>query len=325
MSDLLVTAIGAMSPIGFDAVQTALSFRAGLRPIAPVPFKDEAGDQIGAIFNASFPTDLIGDERLIELAKPALTESLVGAMEGERMPLVLALDEGRDILGELVEGAGRIDLSRSETIRAGHAGFGVAIDRAGQLLESGAEEVMVGAVASYCDPFVLRKLDKEFAIQSRRAGNGFVPSEAAVFARVRRPKSGAGGICRVRAVRCGKEPTIGTELPNCGEAMTSLLATLEEVVEAPVGWVLTDANGEPHRSRELSLLLTRSRRVIDPDGDIVAMGRVLGDVASASMGLGFVVAAMTLHLKGGGAQPALVLGHAESGERAVLLLGAAGG
>lgn len=329
MTELVVTAIGAVTPVGFDAVQTATLLRAGVRPIRRLPFEDALGEPIGAVFQWSLPLSLIGEERLLELARPALDDVLSGAPTSAKpsapAPLVLALDEGYDILAELIDDThGGVDASASETLRAGHAGFGFALARAAELLDAGAHEVIVGAVASYCDPLVLRKLDAEFAILSRRSADGFVPSEAAVFARVRRPKSGAVSSCRVRAVRCGRETTIGTERPNCAEEITRLVQSLEGEIDSPLSWVLTDANGEPHRGRELSLLLSRCPRLIDSThGDIVALGRVLGDVGAASMGLAFAFAAQLTMLRGNAAVPALLIGHADSGERAAVLVSGA--
>ncbi|HTJ83034.1 MAG TPA: hypothetical protein VL400_15040 [Polyangiaceae bacterium] len=323
MTVVVIVALGAVTPVGLSAAQTALVVRATVRPVHELPFDDALGESIGGCFVPSISHDIVGDERLVALAAPALREVMAQPPVEAKLPLVLAVGRaGAAMPRELLEtdGARGCDASAVTVLRAGHAGFGYALAEAARRIEDGADEVLVGAVDSYCDPFILRALDKEFAILSRRSPQGFVPSEAAVFARVTKKGRLAASLATVIA-RVDVEPTAASGEPNVAVAMTRLVASFGEHLREPARWLVTDVNGEPHRSRELTLVETRSDHVIARDATSVGIGVSLGDVGAASLGVATVLVAGLSAMGVAPSMPALLLGAADSGERAAILVG----
>ena len=321
MIELDIIALGAVTPVGLSASQTALLLRAKVRPVHEVPFRDALGESLGACFVPMFPDDMVGDERLVALAAPALREVMTYPPVAQKLPLVLAVGHATDAMPrELLEtaSAAGIDASAITVLRAGHAGFGYALREAARRIEGGAVEVVVGAIDSHCEPFSLRKLDEEFAVLSRRSPNGFVPSEAAIFIRVKKAGVHPASMATIKSVAIGVEETVKAGEPNLAAALTELVHASSQ--GTPMRWLVSDVNGEPHRSREVTLVETRCPEVIARDGEHLALGCTLGDVGAASMGLATVLVSSLAHADVAPSLPALVIGASETGERAVLVI-----
>jgi 3-oxoacyl-[acyl-carrier-protein] synthase-1 len=337
-----IVGVGARGPLGLNALQVVMGARAGTMEPRRTPFTDKHGNSIGAVRARFLPDDLVGYDRLVALAVPALREAaraLVPGAFAPPYPLFLALAEagrpdddsrfGPEILADLARRSGLpIDLERSVVVRAGHAGVGLALELAALRLAEGGRPraYLVGGVDSYYHPAVLAWLDAECRLHAGTAGNGLVPSEGAAFAVVTAAAedSAARALARVAAVASGREDTVGTAAPNLATAMTRAVRAAATLAGGgPIRWLVTDVNGERHRISELAKVQIRSRDLLAEDARHDALPDDLGDVGAASGAL--LLAAACVHFRAGSAPASRVLIalHAEAHERAVLVLDAA--
>jgi 3-oxoacyl-[acyl-carrier-protein] synthase-1 len=331
VSELAVWSLGASSPLGIDARQTTLFWRAGKANPRGTPFRDKTGVSVGAIRQERLPDDLVGYERMLALAIPALEEALASAPAhtvGERKTvLLLSLPEpyegederiGARLLVELAA-AHRLDLDdRSAAVRVGRAGVTALLGRAQMF--GGDVRVIVGGVDSYYDGARIATLDNGYRLLSERSGNGFIPSEAAAFACVApRTKRAAGEVplATVRFVATGEEDLDGPPVAAC---LTKLLA--DPRIPSPVPWMLTDMNGERHRLKELTYATMRNRVRVDQDATVTQhVPSELGDVGAASGAVFLVLATLGMRLGFSKADSALVVTCSEGRPRGVFLVG----
>jgi 3-oxoacyl-[acyl-carrier-protein] synthase-1 len=293
---LTIIGSGATSPCGLDARQSALFARAA--KLAPRAY-DLGGDsrrRVGTARVRRIADDVIGTERLLRLAIPALREARATAgLDPETpIPAFVSLPEARvwgdkeerriagTWLDELAHKSEvKIDLARSETIRIGHAGFALALEHA---LARG-EPALVGGVDSYHHPDVLADLEQNFRLLSESAHAGLVPSEAAAFLVVapkpngRTPPRGT-----VLAAAAGNELPKTWEEPRIAELLTDLVVKVSASLQSrPLRWVLTDVNGERQRSKERDYLCFRVRELIDVTGtQETRLARETGDCGAAT-------------------------------------------
>ena len=168
MSELSVWSIGASSPLGLDARQTALFWRAGKADPRGTRFRDKTGVSVGAVRSANLSDDTVGYERMLALAIPALEEVLSAAppqLRSEKTILLLSLPElyeGEDeriatrLLFDLAKAVNLSLDDRSAVVRLGRAGFAALLGRA-QLY--GDIRAIIGGVDSYYDAARMATLD----------------------------------------------------------------------------------------------------------------------------------------------------------------------
>lgn len=322
--------IGARAPLGLSALQVAMGARARKRLPRGTPFRDKRAAEIGACVCDDLDSALHGYDRLVALAAPALREALVGVgnveIDAAPAPLVIAAPEpGRPdddprlsqaIATDIARHAGiSIDEGRSSVVRAGHAGFAFALRWAMELSRS-SPLVIVGAVDSYFHPDVLRWLDDGCRLHSLEAENGIVPSEGAAFAVLSRTRSPVAAVIHCET---GEEPSVLSGEPNVAATMTRLVhRAIEAAPGGRISWVLSDLNGEDHRTHEWSLVAIRAR--LREDCQEWRPADDLGDVGAASGAL-YLTLAATLFAAGCAPGPsALIALHAEGAERGVFVL-----
>jgi 3-oxoacyl-[acyl-carrier-protein] synthase-1 len=326
-----VTGIGARTPAGLTALQLAMATRAGAITPAPTPFVDRRGRPVGLAMVGGLPTTLQGYERMVELCAPALREAAV-ALEHRGAPLVVAVPEaGRPdddprLDGSLPSALARrcelpIDLDRSVTVRAGHAGVALAARHAAELLARGTPEVIVGGVDSFVHEDVLRWLDEGYRLHATGVENGLVPSEGAAFFVLRhdgpRGAQGPEPLGRLTHATAGVEPSVGAGEPNLASAATTLgRAIVEATGRCP--WVVCDVNGERHRVREWQMLALRE--LWADDVVELRLPERLGDVGAASGAVAAVVAAALWRAGAAPAASCTVVLSSEGAERGVLRL-----
>jgi 3-oxoacyl-[acyl-carrier-protein] synthase I len=304
----VILGVGISSPLGLDARQTALVFRA--RKLAPEKFAfgSQGGGSLGNVRSKRLPDSLVGRDRLIELAVPALAEAMraLPSNPGQPLPMFLALPPrraeaeqplGADFLEALAKRAQvTIAPESSEPFPIGHAGFATALDRAITFLSAAAVPAplqglpfgrlgakppepaardkpkptyaIVGGVDSYHDPAVLEALDKERRVNGRGVWDGFVPSEAAAFAVIALPNVNLPIAGRILGVGLGMERPDDPQNPPIAEVTTELARSIVANLRTPAPWVLSDVNGERHRVKEWSFVRLRNREAFD-DGATV--------------------------------------------------------
>jgi 3-oxoacyl-[acyl-carrier-protein] synthase I len=332
-----ILSVGARSPLGLSALQTSLIWRSGKLVPSPLEWKNSRGHRIGSVRMACLPDDLVGTARLAALAAPALREAVLGAGDRARgAPILLATGEvkpGFDDAPSLetamsiaLDAGLTFDRQKSAVVGLGHAGFGLLLERAVDLVgRGGAPAVIVGAVDSYHHPDCMKWLDESFRLHAEGSENGIIPSEGAAFVVV--APTTAGGMARVSAVACGLED--GHEegaAPDIGHALCEVVRRAAVGAGArPVSWLLTDMNGERHRVRRWSFVKIRNKAILDPEQTVVFDGPdEMGDPGAALGGLLAVHACVgfaTGHAEG--LSSAMVGLSSEARERAAFVLEAA--
>ncbi|MFO0758399.1 MAG: hypothetical protein U0359_18045 [Byssovorax sp.] len=335
---------GARSPLGLTLLELAMAVRAAKMEPRSTAYTDKRHVLIGDVRCACLPDELVGYERLVALAAPALREAAAG-LPGP-FPLVLALPEaGRadddprfsaEILGDLARlGDVPIDLGRSLVLRAGHAGGGMAVEAALLLLRGqGSSErppvVLVGGVDSYHHPGVLYALDAECRLHSAGAVDGFVPGEAAAFVALALPEPGAKKerklpppLAAVLAAESAREETVGTDEPNLDVALTRLVRSVASAAgEPPLAWALTDGNGEQHRIRAWTRVSIRNNDWLPESTLHQTLVEEMGDVGAAIGPLLLCVASAFFRAGCAPARRVLCALSSEGAERSALLLDA---
>jgi 3-oxoacyl-[acyl-carrier-protein] synthase-1 len=337
----VITGVGARSPLGLDALQVTLCARAGKIEPRPTAFLDSRNYPIGDVRALCLRDDLHGFERLVELAVPALREAAatLGPRRAAgdarlRPPILLTLpeagraDDDARLGPAFVETIAKraeipVDLARSEVIRAGHAGFAIALARAAALLrEREVHAVLVGGVDSYHHPGVLASLDEGYRLHAPAVSDGFVPSEGAAFVLLeplRVSDAAVRPLARLVLAGATREETVATGAPNLAEAMTRLARGAAEVA-GPLGWILTDINGERHRVREWTMVQMRIDDLVEEGARVERWVEELGDAGAATGALLAVLACMQWQVGCAPAGAALVALHSESPERGVVIL-----
>lgn len=317
-----LSALGARSPVGLNAEQTAMGIRFSHLAPRPTRFRDSFEQQVAMSLLSALPPELEGIERMVALAVPALSECLARdrlttSATAQARPIVLlgcpaprpgfaASDAGK-LLAAIV-GEARIDAcpDRSAAFAVGHAGFAVALERAlKELPGAHGAPVLVGCVDSYHDAEAVAFHDAELRLFSGRTPDGFVPAEGAGFVAVR-----AGGASRAHPfgeivlAASDLERTVAEGTPNLARAATELVARAAQALTdggaigprvsrepRPLGWYLRTTNREQHRAREERFVATRLPQLFDPDETRVdELAEHIGDAGAASGALLAVLA-----------------------------------
>jgi 3-oxoacyl-[acyl-carrier-protein] synthase I len=298
----------------------------------PSEFFDRRRDRIGLCRAVGIPSGVYGFARMLALSAPALAEACAGVALPEPPPVVLALPEaGRpdddarlttDLIPAIAAKSGvEIDVRRSRIVRAGHAGFAIALTLCEAMLASSPEGsmVLVGGVDSYWHPNVAAWLDEEHRLHGLEAEEGFIPSEGAAFARVAARGRALSPLAVVTEIRTGKEERVGEEEPVTAGTMTRMLRSIVEAPgRDPAGWVLSDVNGERHRLKEWERVA--SRGLLADRAVHQRLPDVMGDLGAAT---GSMMVALACAWWRAGCAPlptALGVLHADSGERGAFLL-----
>lgn len=323
-----IVSLGARCPLGLNSLQIAMCVRAKKHEPRSSSFVDKQNQPIGVCLTGGLPKNLVGFERMLGLAGPALSEATEGLTLETSAPLVLALPEagrpddaprfGERFLEALALRSGiAVDHASSRIVRSGHAGVAYALEAAAALLTDGAEAVIVGGVDSYYHPGVLASLDDAYRLHALGVEDGFTPSEGAAFFVLERGAKRSLG--RVKRVATAKEHGPNDETPNIGAAMTDLVGRLTGGGE-PFAWVMTDNNGERHRAREWAMVSVRGG--IANDAEHHRLVAELGDVGAASGAL-FLAVACRHWAVGCAPSPRLLVAlHSEAGERGAFEVGA---
>ena len=328
MTELQVLSVGASTPLGLDARQTAFMLRACKGEPRSSPFRGLDGNTLGTMRCHRMADTVFGYERYLELAVPALREALdaTDAEETTRPgPIVLLLSAPSAFVGEderisshlLMDVAKAADVEldpRSAMVRLGHAGFAALLGRVSMF--SGDVRVVVGGVDSYHDAARLRALDEGFRIQSNRSEYGFVPSEGAAFAcvRVAAKKQAVAPLATIKFVATAEEPE--GDLVHA-KALTGLLRDPRMPSEVP--WVVWDLNHDEQRYREWVFATGRNRHVktAPTKGTVDQLHRDLGDVGAATGALYLTWVTMALRYRFAPHQGALVVTSSDGPERGI--------
>lgn len=334
-----ILSVGARGPLGLDARQFALALRACKLAPRPIRIGRDPSHDVGSVRAACIDDDVWGFDRLVELGGPALAEAVETApvVLPEKLRAIVAAPDprpepdkrmGRALLEALGKRAGvSIDLAQSSVVFGGHAGFGVALERAVAESLATHQPVVVGAVDSYHDQTALAWLEREHRLHGPLCRDGFIPAEGAAFAVVAAGSSIRGGLARIAAIATGvDESDESSDDPRIAVAMTDVVRRATEALPpGPLEWVHIDCNGERHRAKEWSFVTVRLRERFDPEVTRVVRPYLeAGDCGAATGALVAATLCMAWDVGGAAASRSLVALHADGPARAAFVLEAPG-
>jgi 3-oxoacyl-[acyl-carrier-protein] synthase-1 len=332
----LVVRVGARCPVGLSSLEVAMCVRACKLEPRSSALLDRNGRAVGTARARWLDDELTGFDRLVALAAPALAEAARGLPAAA--PLVLALaapgradDDARyggEIVAALAKASGvDVEVGCSEVVRSGNAGFAGALQSAARKLAAGTPAVLVGGVDGFNHPDVLRWLDDERRLHAPGTDDGIVPSEGAAFVLLSTAAAlpsiaSAPAIASLQHVGVGIETSAdGDEAPSSGRAITDELRRGLPFAErhGPIGWILSDVNGEHHRVREWSIAEVRLGEALRAAHHDQLVGE-LGDVGAAIGPLSLAIACTWLAVGCAPARSALLTLASDGPERAVVVV-----
>jgi 3-oxoacyl-[acyl-carrier-protein] synthase-1 len=339
---MAIVGVGARTHTGRDALSATLTWRAGRCIPRESSLIDRVGEPIALCRARALPDDLLGPDRLVALATPALLEALDDAKLPRDAPISLHLGlpaeteprahriDSALFLRSIAEATGlaippRRAATYAEGRAAGLAALAGAIDR----LRVGAEErVVVGAVDSAFDPGLLEALDAEFRLHSLTAENGFLPGEGAAFLVVERAGRAGAGRARahVAAVQIEREPRpFGHAEPSLGLALSLAVRRVLEGARGTLRWAMTDVVNERHRIDEWVYASARAHRSLATDSRHDQPLLTTGDLGAASGVVLAAFAAMSFSVGSAPDDRVLLAASSDGNLRAAALLTAGDG
>ncbi len=345
---IVISAVGAVSPVGHSAPISYTSVRSGLSRMGVSPelrIRDARGKLMPVVCAcATGVTD--GHRRFLRLHRlavrawsEALAQARLQAQDLGHTHIYLCLAEperpGMDdrALTELVrkscQALGLPDLSaRTAVGQHGQAGPLMALQTAARAVASGAcAQAFVAGVDSYLDELTLQWLHDTGRLKTDDNAKGFVPGEAAAFLLVERLSAAQARhvqpLAQVLGVGSAMESqTIYDKKPSTGEALTQAIRAARQTVPAGrvPSLVCCDLNGERYRAQEWGLVLSRALGQ-DAPGTLWHAADCMGDTGAASGALHLILGAMALARQHAGGDAALVWAASDDGERGAVMLG----
>ena len=306
MSEVLVIATSARTPVGLTMRSSAAAVRAGISRISDHPFMiDRNGEAVQAALDPLLPPELMGNERLRSLATPAL-ESVLGRLteagvEGVNIPLALAAPNGRGpdpedgysfLASAMVETGAQLEYALvPRPAESGHAGTLAAIAQMAWEIQAGRHAIaIVGGVDSYLDADSIDWLESDRKLLSEGVRGGFIPGEGAGFVVLagsdflrRNPHVGALGVLQGAGV-AEETNLINTNDINTGVGLALALRralTPAKLEPARPVTVYCDVNGERYRSEEWAFAVLKCGGLVQ-DSAYSAPSDCWGDLGAAS-------------------------------------------
>ena len=347
--DIAITAIGAISPVGASGEQTCASIRAGITRFSEhVWFEgtpnDPEWDERLPLTAASVETldpFIDGEERLMQLAIPALTEILKNAKlkraHLKKCALLLALPQtdtgtkslklGAEFVRTLCKRTGLDHFATISTSQAGHAGVFILLEQAAKLLNDGSIDFcIVGGIESYLLEERLDFLDQNRRIRTDRNVDGFIPGEAAAMVllerRVSAEQRGMPVSATISSAVFENEPqTIHSDRASTGAGLATVLSRVFTTGAASrAEWIYCDLNGESYRAFEWGVIRSRCSTLLGDMRKLVHPADCVGDVGAATGALLLACAQQAFKRGYAAAHEALLWVGSDSGLRSALIV-----
>jgi 3-oxoacyl-[acyl-carrier-protein] synthase I len=339
----VVASIGARTPLGRDALSTAMLLRTGMPAMSHAPLCDSAGEAITMCFDPTQPPFAGAGERAGALASAALEEALAAwgpATPSLRARVVLCLDAepnggGAARGGAVVEALTArsrhlMPESTLEICARGAAGAAFALPGALAALSSHEiDAVVLGGAHSDYDPEAIAELERSGRLFSPQNLDALIPGESAAFAVLTREDVARRVGLEPRARLCAVGSAVdAVRLDNDESAYAAkgLTSAVKQAVEQlgpdeRVGWGLCDHTFELHRIREWQAMMTRTHASWGEPLSIDAPAQRIGHLGAAALPL-FVVLGAEGFRRGFAPAPILLaFAGSDGGERGAILLG----
>ena len=341
MIDLAVKACACVTHVGLSAPATCAAIRCGLNAFAETRFMDTNGQWITAA-EVPLSTPWRGRAKLTHMAAPAVKEALTGIDPDtiQEIPLLLCLAEpdrpGRipkqdELLIADIEQETGFRFNPSSTIIPKGRVSGVwAIEKASKLLsDSRCRYCLVVGVDTYLTSATLTAYAKEDRILTEDNSDGFIPGEAGCAVLLTRSVTTPDAPIVIKGIGFGLETAhIRSEDPLRGDGMVLAVKNALSMTGQNLGdfdFRICDVSGEQYYFKEAALTLARVLRARKETFDIWHPAECIGETGAAIVPAILAVASAAVskkYAKGNG-----ILCHFanDDGQRAALLLNAAGG
>jgi 3-oxoacyl-[acyl-carrier-protein] synthase I len=356
MSDVAITGLHVVCPVGLTAAHACAAIRAGVSRVAaydgyvcippegPLAALDEGPEPIMAGLVPLGADDLDGSGRLSKLALLTLqgivSEAGLRRQDLQRTALLVCLPApdgpvaswtlGPDFTHRLCALAGIATWAKVVTLAAGPAGALRAMDAARLLLaEAQVDFCLVLMVDSLIDSDRLAALDEAWRLRSLRNPDGFLPGEAGAAVLLERKaaaeRRGASLLGVVGRMSTATEPgTVKSERWSSSKGLCAAISPLLDGPQGEVGrYVLCDLNGESYRSQEWGVTQSALARELPPMEALVHPAQSIGDAGTAMAGVLIACACESFVHGYAPAKAALLWAGCDGGERTALVVRAA--
>jgi len=346
---VVITAMGAFSPVGGNAEQTAAAIKAGVAAFSEYPYldctsQDPGWDEDLPMHVAAVPAidpSVQGAERFTQLAIPPLTEVLSKAklmrQSLAKTGLLIAIPQFNEVtvklgldkqwLPQLCQRTG-LTLKLAEVETQGRVGVFSQIAKAIPLLQGGVlEQCIVGGVDTHLLIPHLDLLDQCWRLKSARNVDGFTPGEAAVMlileTEAHAIARGSKPLAVISGLGVGQEDEIFlSEKASSGQGLTAAIRQAVAGISHnhSVARLYCDFNGESYYAFEIGLIKSRLGSLFSGEGELAHPADCCGDVGAASGGLLILCAITDFLKKPKKMQDALLWTSVDNGKRMALLL-----
>jgi 3-oxoacyl-[acyl-carrier-protein] synthase-1 len=341
-----VVAVGAVTPVGLHAADTALSHRAAAAGMREAPLLDREGEPITMCFLPTLDPLLTGPARALALAARALEEaalSLGPAAKPLRARLAVSLSESfaeaahgggtmaQRFAADLAEVAARyLPWITVETSVRGPASPGYFLPSLCDALARGSiDAAVIGGAHTDYDPRRIAALSEANRLFRPDNLDALIPGEAAAFFVLMRPDIARRLHLQPRAdlhaVATAHEKTRPDNDEPAFQA-TGLTSALRSVLRPladeglRAGWILTDLTFEVFRHFELQAATLRTQRMLCEPQQVESPAQRMGHLGAAAMPLHVILAAEAFR-RGFAPHPyAVSIAGSDGGDRAALLL-----
>jgi 3-oxoacyl-[acyl-carrier-protein] synthase-1 len=314
-TDIVITAMSGLSPLGLNLEQTCASIRADINRFTEHAYFECVGadpewDEEEPLIASTVPSIdpfVDGPERLLQLIIPTLTEifsvAKIKRKEVQSGGFFLALPHTDEIvmswsldqtfIPELFRRTGLNSYKIHKISHTGHTGMFCLIQDALTMLRAGEVELcIVGGVDSYLMEQRLEFLDNAWRIKSSKSVDGFIPGEAAIVllletlrnAKARERQS----LATVSFCETGNEPNnISSDKCSSGTGLSDAIRKVLNQGEdkSNIRWVICDLNGESYRGFEWGVVQTRLHNYLSAIEVVSHPADCLGDIGAATGGM----------------------------------------
>ena len=348
-SGALIVNVGMMTAVGVGAPQTSTSVRASIARFKESEFYNQHGEpMILALLpdNVLPPLDpaleardlSAHQRRLLQLAMPALQETLQGIPHPHNVPLFLGVPEtgpGQTpvvppaFLAVLAHHSSvTFNLAASRMFPNGRAAGLLALRAAVEHVNSGAAQyALAGGVDSYFDRDLLEALDEEDRVKAEGVMDCFIPGEGAGFLLVCAEPGAVPAhlppLARITGVEIGAElGHLYSSEPYRGDGLAHTVQGVLTAAATPAGQIKTVVagyNGEHLWHKEWGVAYLRNQDKFARPHDFEHPADCFGD-PGAALGLLLVGLAATGIQKGYVTPDCLVWCSSDRGERGAVIL-----
>ena len=341
-----VVGLGAQTPVGRTAPESAAAVRAGISRFSEHPFMtDVAGEHMRVAcvpwLSPLLPLGARIQALVLGAAKEAVAPLLAAIAESRRpVPVVgaiIGVTDNRPGLSprwrqELADGllqslSEHFPAVKLEFRASGHAAGVAAMERGCQLLiEDEVDFCLVGGGDSHLGPENLLQLEAQEQVRGDDNPWGFIPGEAggacllATKATARR--YGLASLLEVSSVALAKESNTARSRTVCtGTGLSQAVAqVLKSCRATQVDVIISDQNGETYRADEFGFTLARHARRFTAPPNTRTPATAWGDVGAASVPLFAALVAASGQRGYAAGEYGLLIASSETCERGAVLV-----